>query len=292
MTAKTYGLAAAGIFAVGLAAFFVYDGPRTDGVASDESPAKTSLGEAEPRAPDDAANVAPAAKKQKAARQKAKERKGKRQISKKMLRAMMRVDERYEELKPEEKRLYDKIQELSDNNCFEELQKGVPEALAAENPYIRLKAVESLMPYAEMSVFDIIPCLADDDEEVREAAVSTFESGLQMMDDDAERIVVIKKLLDIGVLNADTTLLIRPYIENMEDPVAALEILIPSMEKAIDENARAELAEAYLTITDEEFIDLEHAQAWVDKKTAEEAGEVDGKEDAGNQRTEETRPAE
>lgn len=185
------------------------------------------------------------------------------------------LDEKYEALSQSEKKLYDSMQEISDENTisYRRVRKATEEALASENPTLRLKALETMMPFADEAVLDIVPLLVDDDEEVRESASNLLEQGMQMMDDEEERIAVVSKLVDAEVMSVDTFRMCSSYIEMMDDKIAALNVILPIMEKTKDEEMLAELKDTYDNITGEGYVDLDHAYEWVNNYLNEQENE-------------------
>ena len=198
-----------------------------------------------------------------------------------MGRQLIAEEDKYENLSTAEKRQYDRMQELSDENTFSysRVFNEIGGMLTSDNPTLRLKAVETMMPFCEDAVLDVAPLLADKDNEVREEATNLIELGLNGMEDEKERIDVIAKILKADAFTADTFRLCRTHIEMMDDKIAALEIVLPAMETTRDPDIVAELKDTYKFITDEDYVDFDHAQAWADKFAQEQAEEQEAGSD-------------
>ena len=96
---------------------------------------------------------------------------------------------------------------------------------------------------------------------------------MQMMDDEEERIAVVAKLVDAEVMSVDTFRMCSSYIEMMDDKIAALNVILPIMEKTKDEEMLAELKDTYDNITGEGYVDLDHAYEWVNNYLNEQENE-------------------
>ena len=268
---KGAAIAAAALAAAGVGAFFAMRGPDAP-QAGDDGPGRGRglIGEQKP-----AAGAGQTATN--AAQADAKAKDGGKELLRKQVNGRILLvepspDERYEALSKEEKSAYDAMQEISDENTisYRRIKKATEGALESENPTLRLKALETMLPYADEAVLDVVPLLVDADREVREAAVNLFEQGLQMMDDEKGRISVVARLAEAGVMGADTYRLCSSYIETMDDKIAALNVILPIMEKTKDDELLKEMADSYESITGENFVDFDHAEKWAEAHLAEQ----------------------
>ena len=268
-------IAASALAAAGVAAFLAMRGPDAPKQGNDGPAGKRGLIEEKKPA---AAAGQPAGKVVGKAGEGAKDGNGellRKEANGRVLFVELSPDEKYEKLSKDEKKTYDSMQEISDENSisYRRVKKATEGALESENPTLRLKALETLLPFADEAVLDVVPLVVDADREVREAAVNLLEQGLQMMDDEKERISVVAKLADAGVMGVDTYRLCSSYIETMDDKIAALNVILPIMEKTKDKEMLKEMADSYESITGESFVDFDQAEKWAKGHLAEQAEE-------------------
>jgi len=83
------------------------------------------------------------------------------------------------------------LQEALDNEDFSATAKAAKEALRSENPEIRQNAVEALGWFGAEALPELTTCMADADEDVRNAAANLWELAVQELESPAEQLPVV-----------------------------------------------------------------------------------------------------
>lgn len=141
------------------------------------------------------------------------------------------------------------------------------EAAGSRNRELRAKAVEYAAWYGKDGMEALMLYMADPDEEIAEDARAAWVEGLQDIDDDDERAMMVAPLSKV-LTDPDT---IGGMLMSLNDlpNIAQMQVLIDIMDTGTD--AAYEIAfDHYAFITGEEFTTVEAAQKWLDENWEED----------------------
>ena len=150
-----------------------------------------------------------------------------------------------------------------DNDDLESARALAANAISSQNDELREMAVEALSWFGKDAMVELMPFMADANEEVAEAAKDGWMSGLQEIDDDGEKAGVIEatmKCIHDGEMLED----ISNELIGMDD-LAAIQVLADIIEDGGNAAAVKAAKETYNTITEEDWSSFDAAEAWLQK---------------------------
>ena len=150
-----------------------------------------------------------------------------------------------------------------DNDDLESARALAADAISSQNDELREMAVEALSWFGKDAMVELMPFMADANEEVAEAAKDGWMSGLQEIDDEGEKAGVIEatmKCIRDGEMLED----ISNELIGM-DELAAIQVLADIIEEGGNDAAVKAAKETYNTITEEDWSDVDKAEAWLQK---------------------------
>lgn len=165
-------------------------------------------------------------------------------------------------------------------------EKGDVAAVAAfakqvaecNNPDLREQYVDELGWFGEQALVDLAPFIADPNEDVAEAARSQLMSAFQEIESDAEK-AAIYTLMTRAVTDSDVLERFSDELFDM-DEVIALQAIIDTLDTGTPK-AQEAAKEAYKMITDEEWTDIDAAEAWLNENYVADDESLDKSKGAG-----------
>ncbi len=196
---------------------------------------------------------------------------GSRQEPRKLMSTADRTD-----LPLSEKELMSGIEKAQDEDDLEQLRQLIPQASVSTNVEIRSDLVDALGWFGKDAMEDLLPFMADEDEDVRNDAIDYWTGALGEIEDVKSRgsmiEMVMKVIKDEDALDAMTT-----ELSDLED-IDALQVLVNVMsEPDISPNAVKAAKEHYEFVTGEEWKDIDAAEAWLRENMDEPEDDVQTK---------------
>ncbi len=175
-----------------------------------------------------------------------------------------------------EKELMSGIEKAQDDDDLEQLRKLIPQASVSTNVEIRSDLVDALGWFGKDAMEDLLPFMADEDEDVRNDAIDYWTGALGEIEDVKSRgsmiEMVMKVIKDEDALDAMTT-----ELSDLED-IDALQVLVNVMsEPDISPNAVKAAKEHYEFVTGEEWKGIDAAEEWLRENMDEPDDDVQTK---------------
>ena len=161
-------------------------------------------------------------------------------------------------------------QDLEDVDALRDLSSL---ALNCKNPEVRERMVDALGWCGEQTLAELTAFLSDKDENVADAAVTQWKMSLQEIEDEASKASVINVALQ-GIRDHDLLEDVMNELVGMDD-LLSIQTLADAIEGG-DERLASIARETYQFITDEEWSDLDVAEAWLQENYSPELTESQG----------------
>ena len=152
------------------------------------------------------------------------------------------------------------IVDAAEADDFAAVAARAKEVIGCENDDLRERYVEELGWFGAQALGDLIPFIADANEDVAEAARSQITDAFQDVDTDAEKAAVYT-LLSRAVVDAEMLESLSDELGAM-DEVIALQAIVDTLADGTPEAQEAAKA-AYKEITDADWTDIDAAEEWL-----------------------------
>ena len=171
------------------------------------------------------------------------------------------VDDGDESRTPAERALEERIEKALEDESLDAAVACAGEALGCKVVEIRQNMVDTLGWFGAKALPELTPFLADDDDDVRESAMSEWTMALADIEDDAERIGAVESAM--GILNDEDSLeeLSNEYIG--VDEKLAVESLVRIIEGGGSKDGVEKAKETYEFVTGDEWAGAEEAARWI-----------------------------
>ncbi|MCR5413537.1 MAG: hypothetical protein K6F50_02255 [Kiritimatiellae bacterium] len=181
------------------------------------------------------------------------------------------------DLAPDEKRLLAAIEKAMDDENLSAIREILPEAAASANAEVRSDLVDALGWFGVKTMAELMPFMADADEDVRQSAIDGWVAALGEISDAKRRADIIEAAMQVvddeGALESMTM-----ELSDMEE-AEALRVVVGVIEDgAAAETAVAAAREEYEFITGEEYTNAADASRWLEENVGQDAGEDSGDE--------------
>ena len=173
-----------------------------------------------------------------------------------------RIENDRPDLNPTDKKLVDGIKNALDGERLPDLLKLLPAAMASTNVEIRSDLVDALGWFGRDAMLELLPLMADPDEDVAESAVDNWTMALNEVDDEVEKSTSVEAAMKV-LKNEDALQAMVLELDDCDDMVA-LQTLVNVIE-GDNEVAAAVAREHYEFMTDEEYSGIESANKWLEK---------------------------
>ena len=170
-------------------------------------------------------------------------------------------DDEGDDRTPAERDLEERIEKALEDEDFEAAIACAGEALKCKVGEIRQNMVDTLGWFGAKALPELTPFLADDDNDVRESAMSEWTMALADIEDDAERIGAVESAM--GILNDEDSLdeLSNEYIG--VDEKLAVESLVRIIDGGGSKEGVEKAKETYEFVTGDEWASTEEAARWI-----------------------------
>lgn len=171
-----------------------------------------------------------------------------------------------------QKELMRAISAAADNEDFEGVRAFAAEVAKCENAEIREKFVEELGWFGEKALVELANFISDPSEDVADAARTQITDAFQEIDSDAEKAAIFS-LMSKAVTDDD---LLETFADELVvmDEVLALQTIVDTIADGTPKAKKA-VQEAYETITDEKWKDLDSAEKWLESNYEDGDGDSD-----------------
>lgn len=172
-------------------------------------------------------------------------------------------------LSPKDRRVMDEIQSALDDEKFSDIKKlaAVSQSSSTE---VRQKMVEALEWFGERALPEIVPFLADADEDVRSSAMNAVEQALLQIEDERAKARHIETLAMVkGACSEDGLAMMSGQLNGLSDSAVAVATAVRIIQSSPDPAAVEEMKEVYRFHTDEDYTTLEAAERWFAQRQAD-----------------------
>ncbi len=157
-------------------------------------------------------------------------------------------------LSAEDQKTMDSIQSALDDEKFEAVSKLAMSAQSNPSAEVRQKAVEALQWFGEKALPELMPYLADADEDVHSAAMNAVEQALMQVEDEGEKAKHIETMLMLkGVCGKDGLSMLSGQLKALSDSALAVATAVRIIESKANPSAVDEMKEVYRFHTDEDY---------------------------------------
>lgn len=149
-------------------------------------------------------------------------------------------------------------------------------ALGSPNQELRESVVDALGWFGQDAMAELLPFMADSDEDVAETARSHWMSALQEVDDDGMKAGIIEMSMK-AITDADTLEDVADELIGI-DELAAVQVIVNLIEEG---GASVEAAkEVYNSITGEDWSDIDAAEEWLQENYEPDDEDDDSDDDS------------
>mgnify|MGYP003292781344 CR=1 FL=1 len=160
-----------------------------------------------------------------------------------------------------EKRQLTALEEAVDADDFKKLMKVLPEAAASKNVEVRSEAVDALGWFGKDGMVEMLPFMADPDEDVATAARDAWTTSLSDIESEKVRGKYVASAMNI--LTDDDSLEAMVMALDDCDELVQVQALVDVIESGKNPKAVKVAKEHYEFVTDEPYTGLEAAEKWV-----------------------------
>lgn len=170
-------------------------------------------------------------------------------------------DEDGDKRSPAERRLAEAIEKALDEEDLELARSCAKEAVDCRSAEIRQAMVDTLGWFGEKAIVELLPFMADADEDVAESARNGWETGVAEVEDARKRLDLVGRVM--GIMTDED------FLESVSgeyigiDEKLAVESLLSVIEGGGSAAGIAKAKETYEFVTGEEFVDRAAAEKWV-----------------------------
>ena len=173
-------------------------------------------------------------------------------------------------LSAEDEKTVDAIQAALDDEKFDAVSRLAASVQSNPSVEVRLKAVEALQWFGEKALPELVPYLADGDEEVHSAAMDAVEQALMQVEDEKAKARHIESLLMLnGVCSKDGITMLSGQLNALSDSAVAVATAVRIIESKSNPHAVDEMKEVYKFHTDEDYTTPKAAEKWYADKMAD-----------------------
>ena len=175
------------------------------------------------------------------------------------------VDEDGNPWPKEQKQLMRAMSQAMEDDDFSSLRSLSDLVMDCPNAEIRERYVENLGWFWEQAVPELLGFMADPNEDVAQAAKDQWIDGVQTIENDAEKAVL---LINVSKVMTDSEAL-ESFADELiaMDELLALQTIVDTIDSGTPQAVKA-VKDTYETITGEEWSDVEAAEKWLQENYA------------------------
>lgn len=165
-----------------------------------------------------------------------------------------------DDLSPDDKRRMLAIDSALDEDDLEALLKALPDAAASTNAEVRSDLVDALGWFGKKAMLDLMPFMADADEDVRQSAIDNWNMALSDINSEKQKCSYIESAMTVLT---DEDALDTMITELMDcDDRLAVQTIVNIISSGTKEAVKA-AKEQYEFQTGEEYTTIEAAETWL-----------------------------
>jgi len=175
------------------------------------------------------------------------------------------VDERTD-LAPADRETLKTVEKAMEDENYKILRAVVPAAIKSPSAEVRSETVDALGWFGEKTMDDLLPFMADADEDIAASALNHWTSALGDIEDDKRKCALVENVMQV-LKNEDALESLVTELNNCEDLLA-----LRSVVKLIhcDNPAAVKVArEHYEFMTGEAFTTMDAANAWAEENCSD-----------------------
>ncbi|MBR0197096.1 MAG: hypothetical protein IJQ34_03090 [Kiritimatiellae bacterium] len=172
----------------------------------------------------------------------------------------LEVEDEWEDYAPEDQRRMEAMEIAMSEENLDSLIAMIPDVMASTNSAVRKEIVDSLDWFGEKAALELLPFMADSDEEVAGAAADAWQRAISEVEDEKYKLSLVENSM-MAIKNKDALETICDELIGGDD-LAALQVLI-NIIGSENEVAREVAIEQYSFITGEDYVDFQTAEQWV-----------------------------
>lgn len=162
---------------------------------------------------------------------------------------------------PEEKRLAEAIEKALDEEDLELAKSCAIKAANCRVTEIRQAMVDTLGWFGQKALVELLPFMADADEDVAESARNEWETGVSEIEDETKKLGMVGLVMSVMKDEDFLESVSGEYIG--VDEKLAVEALLAVIEGGGSAQGIAKAKETYEFVTGEEFVDRAAAEKWI-----------------------------
>jgi len=166
-------------------------------------------------------------------------------------------------LTPDENRTVEAIQTALDEDSLEKLSAQLASIMASTNALVRKRAVEALQWFGQKALSELTGFMTDRDEDVRSTAVDAWTAAVSQLEVSDDKATIVRK----GLMLVNDRRQLEAMIMQVDDmpDIQKLDVLTKVI--AGQNETAAEVARAHYKFwTEEDYVDLDAAQRWLDSR--------------------------
>lgn len=167
----------------------------------------------------------------------------------------------YEDLSPEDQALFDKIDAAYEADNLEEAIKLSAEVRENGSKTVREQMIFALGWFGEKAIEELLPYLADPDDEVADWALSNWNSALAEVESQNDKIKIVETVMK-SLTNKEFLEDVSMEYLDVDDRIA-IESIIRVVNEATNEGA-AQAKEMYSMITGRDYTTEQEARQWME----------------------------
>ena len=181
--------------------------------------------------------------------------------------APVAADEDGEELTEEEEKLVDQIHDAMNDEDVEKAIRLARQAVVSKKTEVRSEMVDTLRWFGDKVMPELLAFVEDPDEDVRSDAMAAYQQAIYDIEEDEAKAQVVEISLR-NLEDAEALDEIASELIGMDD-LLAVQTLVNVIEGKCKEAGRRVARETYETVTGEEYVSFEDAEAWIREQQSE-----------------------
>ena len=165
-----------------------------------------------------------------------------------------------EDLSPVEKRQLTAIQSALDAEDLKALLAVLPEASKSPNAEVRGEMVDALGWFGEEAMLELLPFMADRDEDVAQSAMDSWTMSLSEIENEREKATLVESAM-LAIRDEDSLDSMIMELDDCDD-LLAMQTVVNLIESPNPKAARV-AREHYEFITGEEYAGFDAAEKWM-----------------------------
>lgn len=167
-------------------------------------------------------------------------------------------------LSPADEKTMDEIQSALDDESLDAIRKLAAMALSSSTAEVRQKAVDALGWFGKDALAELLPFLADADEDVRSSAMGAVEHALSQVENEGMKARYIEMLVNVnGACSEDGLAMLSGQLNGLSDSSLAVATAVRIIQANPGEAAVEEMKEVYQFHTNEDYTTPEAAEKWL-----------------------------